>query len=101
MADVDAGKLLRAVVRYRDGQGSGKSAESEASPVEALNRAPSFPSATTSRSVLENTAAGQPVGAPLIVTDPDRDPLTVSLSGDSRSRSTSTRAVQALQRRSS
>ena len=33
--------------------------------------------------MLENTAAGQPVGAPLIVTDPDRDPLTVSLSGDS------------------
>ena len=83
VADVDAGKLLRAVVSYTDGQGAGKSAESEASAVEALNRAPSFPSATTSRSVLENTAPGQPVGDPLIVTDPDRDPLTVSLSGDS------------------
>ena len=79
----DQSKLLRAVVSYRDGHGSGKSAESTASAVEALNRAPSFPSATTSRSVLENTAAGQPVGDPLIVTDPDRDPLTVSLSGDS------------------
>ena len=80
---VDQSKLLRAVVSYRDGHGSGKSAESAASAVDALNRAPSFPSDTTSRSVLENTAAGQPVGDPLIVTDPDRDPLTVSLSGDS------------------
>ena len=83
MAAVDGGKLLRAVVSYTDGHGSGKSAESAASAVEALNRAPSFPSDTTSRSVLENTAAGQPVGAPLSVIDPDRDPLTVSLSGDS------------------
>ena len=83
VADVDGGKLLRAVVSYTDGQGAGKSAESAASAVDAINRAPSFPSATTSRSVLENTAAGQPVGDPLIVTDPDRDPLTVSLSGDS------------------
>ena len=83
MADNDAGKLLRAVVSYRDGHGAGKSAESAASAVDALNRAPSFPSATTSRSVLENAAAGQPVGDPLIVTDPDRDPLSVSLSGDS------------------
>ena len=83
VADVDGGKLLRAVVSYTDGQGAGKSAESAASAVDAFNRAPSFPSDTTSRSVLENTAAGQPVGAPLIVTDPDRDPLTVSLSGDS------------------
>ena len=83
VADVDGGKLLRAVVSYTDGQGAGKSAESASSAVDALNRAPSFPSDTTSRSVLENTAAGQPVGDPLIVTDPDRDPLTVSLSGDS------------------
>ena len=83
MADNDGGKLLRAVVSYTDGQGAGKSAESASSAVDALNRAPSFPSATTSRAVLENTAAGQPVGDPLIVTDPDRDPLTVSLSGDS------------------
>ena len=83
VADDDGGKLLRAVVSYTDGHGSGKSAESASSAVDALNRAPSFPSATTSRSVLENTAAGQPVGDPLIVTDPDRDPLTVSLSGDS------------------
>ena len=79
----DQSKLLRAVVSYRDGHGSGKSAESEASAVRGSNRAPTFTSATTSRSVLENTAAGQPVGDPLIVTDPDRDPLTVSLSGDS------------------
>ena len=71
------------MVSYTDGQGAGKSAESAALTVGASNRAPTFPSDTTSRSVLENTAAGQPVGDPLIVTDPDRDPLTVSLSGDS------------------
>ena len=100
VADADAGKLLRAVVRYTDAQGAGKSAESEASPVDALNRAPSFAFATTSRSVLENAAAGQPVGDPLIVTDPDRDPLTVSLSGDSgpfdfdKSRAGATTTVQ-------
>ena len=79
----DDGKLLRALVSYTDGQGSGKSAESAALTVGASNRAPSFPSDTTSRSVLENTAPGQPVGDPLVVTDPDHDPLTVSLSGDS------------------
>ncbi len=83
VAAADQSKLLRAVVSYRDGHGAGKSAESAAAAVRASNRAPTFPSATTSRSVLENTAAGQPVGDPLIVTDPDRDPLTVSLSGDS------------------
>ena len=83
VATADQDKLLRAVVSYTDAQGAGKSAESEASPVDALNRAPSFQSATTSRSVLENSAAGQPIGDPLIVTDPDHDPLTVSLSGDS------------------
>ena len=84
VADVDEGKLLRAMVSYTDGQGAGKSAESAALTVGASNRAPTFPSDTTSRSVLENTAAGQPVGDPLVVTDLDRDPLTVSLSGDSR-----------------
>ena len=48
------------------------------------NRSPSFTEgAQTSRSVVENTAAGQDIGAPLEAVDPDRqDTLTYSLEGE-------------------
>ena len=47
------------------------------------NRSPSFADgAATTRSVAENTAAGQDIGAPLAAVDPDRgDTLTYTLGG--------------------
>ena len=45
------------------------------------NSAPTFPSSTANRSVAENTAAGQDVGAVLTATDSDSDPLTYTLEG--------------------
>ncbi len=46
------------------------------------NRAPSFDEgASASRSVAENTPAGQDIGLPLAATDPDSDSLTYALSG--------------------
>ncbi len=51
-----------------------------AAPVVA-NNAPTFPSSTAARSVAENTAAGQDVGAVLTATDSDGDALTYTLEG--------------------
>ena len=47
----------------------------------APNTAPTFPSTTANRSVAENTAAGQNVGAVLTATDSDGDTLTYTLEG--------------------
>ena len=46
-----------------------------------LNDAPEFASATTSRTVAENTAASGDIGTPVAATDADNDTLTYSLSG--------------------
>ena len=47
-----------------------------------LNNPPTFPSTTATRSVPENTAAGQNVGIPVSATDPDSgDTLTYTLGG--------------------
>ena len=45
------------------------------------NEEPSFPSATATRSVAENTAAGMNVGAPVMAMDDDNDTLSYMLSG--------------------
>ena len=46
------------------------------------NQAPEFPSASTSRSIAENTAAGEDIGAPVAATDSDAgDTLTYTLGG--------------------
>ena len=87
----DAEKYLRATASYTDPQGSGKSAagvsgnavqaDSLQSRVET-NAAPEFPSTETgARSVAENTAAGENIGAPVTATDADNDTLTYSLGG--------------------
>ena len=88
----DAEKYLLATASYTDPQGSGKSAagvsgnavqaDSLQSRVET-NAAPEFPSTETgARSVAENTAAGENIGAPVTATDPDTgDTLTYTLSG--------------------
>ena len=46
-----------------------------------LNNPPVFPADTAARSVPENTAAGQDVGAVLTATDPDSDTLIYTLEG--------------------
>ena len=43
--------------------------------------APRFPSATATRSVAENTAAGENIGAPVAATDDDGDTVSYSLGG--------------------
>ena len=47
----------------------------------AANSDPTFPMSTAARSVLENTAAGQNVGAVLTASDSDGDTLTYTLEG--------------------
>ena len=49
---------------------------------EGTNAAPEFgEGATASRSVAENTAAGQSIGAPVTATDPENDRITYRISG--------------------
>ena len=58
---------------------------SEAPPTRTIGRAPNddpeFPSTTTTRSVDENTGAGQSIRDPVAAADDDGDALTYSLSG--------------------
>ena len=101
----DMGRYLRAMVRYDDGEGSGKRAEGiTANPVQAtpppppitgggggggpVNRAPEFLDAgddaitETTRVIAEDAAPGTNIGEPVAATDPDEDTLTYTVSGD-------------------
>ena len=105
----DVGSYLRATASYTDGHGAGKSAEAvSANPVEDAPPPPPPPpprqssggggggggvsrirppvfadGEATTRTVAENTAAGQDIGAPLEAVDPDRrDTLTYTLEGE-------------------
>ena len=80
--EVDAGRYLRATASYTDGYGA-DSVESESAMVVAasVNVAPAFPSAATTRSIAENTAARANIGAPVEATDPNGDTLTYTLGG--------------------
>ena len=85
--DDDLDKYLRVTASYTDPEGSGKSAYSETTdPVRAApatNAAPTFPSGQGvdyTRSVAENTPAGENIGDPVTATDTDAgDNLTYSL----------------------
>ena len=84
----DSGKYLRVTASYEDGEAAGKSAVGVSdNPVReepATNVAPTFGSSTTTRSVDEGTAAGQPIGAPVAATDGDAGDanlLTYSMTG--------------------
>ena len=82
----DLGKYLQATASYTDPQGSGKTAmKVSANPVQAAplaNNAPEFPGPTATRSVGENTAAGESIGDPVAATDQDNgDTLVYSLRG--------------------
>ncbi len=107
----DVSAYLRATASYTDGDGPGKSAQAvSANPVEdafpppppppppqqssgggggggggvSRNWPPAFTDGeATTRTVAENTAAGQDIGAPLEAVDPDRgDTLTYTLEGE-------------------
>ena len=84
-ADGDVGHYVRATASYTDGHGPNKNAEATtAQAVQAgANRPPEFPSTETgSRTIAENTAVGQDIGAPVTAADPDTgDTLTYSLEG--------------------
>ena len=80
----DVTKYLKVTVSYRDGQGSGKSATSNATgQIGAGNSAPTFSSATATRTLPENSGAGvNVVGGTVAATDSDSgDTLTYSLGG--------------------
>ena len=81
----DIGDYLRVTATYDDEKGPGKTVEAETDAVltaPATNTDASFADLDATRSVPENTAAGQPIGAPVAAVDPDdEDTLTYSLGG--------------------
>ena len=79
----DANMYLRATAMYTDVHGSGKS-ESMVS-ASAVNTVPAFDAGTATRSVDENTAAGENIGGPVMATDDADDMLTYTLSGTDES----------------
>ena len=82
--DNDEDFYLRATVKYTDNRGSGKRAEAITKrPVPSLNRRPAFPDTETGeRTVDENIRAGTNIGAAVAASDPERNRLTYSLTGD-------------------
>ncbi len=94
----DVGRYLRAQVSYSDTHGSGKRGKARttnavraAAPPTPTptppNRAPAFADgASTSRSIAEDTGAGETIGVRIAATDTDDDTLTYILGGsDARS----------------
>ena len=93
----DLTRYLRASVTYDDGQGTGKSGQTAATPAvrEApvatpppppppppLNRSAKFTDgSTTDRSIAENMPSGTNIGDPVAARDPEDDTLTYSLGG--------------------
>ena len=80
IADLSAGTAYEAQVRAENAEGAG---EWSASGEGTTNAAPVFAEGeAATRSVTENTAAGEPVGAPVTATDADAgDTLTYALEG--------------------
>ena len=70
----DVGKYLRATVTYTDPQGSGKTASAvSSSAVEAGNAEPAFSADSATRTLPENSGAGEPVvGGVVAATDGER-----------------------------
>ena len=110
----DVGDFLRATVSYDDGEDEGKSAEATSvHPVQAINSPnanPMFPdqdpemddvqNETASRTVVENTEAGEDVGLPVSAEDAnDGDILTYTLERRRRMPLTSTRPLGRSRRR--
>ena len=85
--DATGGNYLRVTASYNDGHSSGKTAQAVPdNPVRnapPTNDPPAFAQENATRSVDENTAAGQDIGTPVAATDTanDRNMLTYSLEG--------------------
>ena len=81
----DIGDYLRVTATYDDVKGPGKTVEAETDAVltaPATNTDASFADLDATRSVPENTAPDQAIGAPVAAVDPDNeDTLTYSLGG--------------------
>ena len=82
--DADANMWLRAMATYTDGFDSGNvemAVSASAVSQVAVNVAPEFASASTTRAIAENTAANANIGSPVEATDPNGDTLTYRLEG--------------------
>ena len=82
----DLNKYLKVTATYTDGEGAGKSADAVADnavdPAPLINTDPAFSADTATRSVAENTAAGENIGLPVTATDDNTgDTLTYTLDG--------------------
>ena len=81
----DIGDHLRVTAIYDDENGPGKTAQTESGAIltaPPTNLKPSFTDPTATRTVAENTPAGQPIGAPVAATHLDNvGTLTYSLGG--------------------
>ena len=77
----DANFFLRAVATYSDNRGDNKRAEAVTERVFGQNQRPTFPTSETGQRTVAENARGVNVGAAVAATDPDRDPLTYSLTG--------------------
>ena len=81
---VDVDKHLRAKATYTDAEGSGKTAQKETGAVADAthtNSRPEFAAQEDTRSVTENTAAGQNIGEPVAAPDDGVGTLVYSLGG--------------------
>ena len=82
----DEGNDLRITVTYTDGHGSGKDVVEQPSnsvrPAPEENYPPAFASSAVSRSIAENTSAGESIGDPVTADDPNNgDILSYALEG--------------------
>ena len=78
----DVGNYLKATASYTDAEGGSKTAHNvTAAAVIQPNRAPAFSDTSVTRSIAENTAARENIGAAVTATDADGDTLTYRLGG--------------------
>ena len=84
LVDADLGTTIKVTVSFTDDASNAETLTSAATAAVAAavpNNPPAFSADTAARSVAENTAAGQNVGAALTATDADSDTLTYTLEG--------------------
>ena len=83
----DSSNYLRATVAYDDGFATGKTlqaiTEFTTATARGTNAAPMLPNTAVTIELPENALPGRNVGAPVLATDSDNDPISYSLSGDS------------------
>ena len=76
----DIGRRLSATARYDDAAGTGQQASSTTAG-EVRNDPPAFAGSAAAREVLENTAPGTPVGAPIAAADPNGHRVSYLVTG--------------------